>query len=246
MKRLLLLLLVGSLFLGGCVSYIKPTKQALLAGQGEAPQAGVNYWWRYALRLTWPEGSLPNWYMDSLLADQLFAPVLREYSAQLPLWRFHRRAVRDSAGHRFSFLFYCDTALASQIMASIDKRYVYLENIGLKGVDAVEKYDINNPPKPGIAASSDPTWGIEIQKTWPYFIKGVSENWLRFIQSFSGPNLQSQEMPNFAALSALYQNVEKTIAEAWQFQGAHAYLHHLNAIFGYQKTILTERRLTQF
>lgn len=246
MKRLLLLLLVVSLLLGGCVSYVKPTKKALLAGQGEAPLAGVSYWWRYAVQMTWPEGSSPNWYMDDLLADQLFAPVIHEYAQQLPLWRFHRRAARDDAGHRFTFLFYCDTTLASQVMASIDKRYAYLEGIGLKGINAVKKFDISNPPKPGIAASSDPSWGIEIQETWPYFVKGVSENWLRFIQSFSGPILQRQEMPNFEALSVLYQNVEKTIDEAWKFQGAHAYLHHLNAIFGFKKTIVTERRLTQF
>ena len=33
---------------------------------------------------------------------------------------------------------------------------------------------------------------------------------------------------------AFYKKVEESVTEAWKREGRHAYLHHLNAIFGYE------------
>ena len=57
--------------------------------------------------------------MDVLLAHQLFKPVLLKYAHNIELWRFHRRAGRDKAGHRFSFIFYAREATATAILNNL-------------------------------------------------------------------------------------------------------------------------------
>ena len=58
--------------------------------------------WRHArFRLKWPEGEEPAWHWDLAIARDVVAPVLNAHGHRIRLWRFHRRAARDNAGHRF-------------------------------------------------------------------------------------------------------------------------------------------------
>ena len=52
----------------------------------------------------WPEHSDPAWHMDSMVAHLVVSPILNGKRPQIELWRFHRRAGRDGAGHQFNFI----------------------------------------------------------------------------------------------------------------------------------------------
>ena len=246
MKFRIAMLLPIIVLLSACATQVKSMRTDLIAGANNPVLSGDAYWWRFEVHMQWPENQAANWYMDLLLADQLFAPVIEEFSSQLPVWRFHRRAVRDPGGHRFAMLFYSDVDLARKVFERIEQRYSFLQNIGLHGIEYVAKSDLSNPPPPGIAAASDESWYVEIQRTWPYFIKGVSESWLHLLQSMARPALADQDIPDFDALATIYQKVNDKMSVYWRNQGGHAYLHHLNAIFGYTDVIITERKLMRF
>ena len=77
-----------------------------------------NYWWYVKVKITWPEDQPIAWHVDELLAEQIFKPILYDYAQDIALWRFHRRAGRDSAGHRFSFIFYSNEATATAILTT--------------------------------------------------------------------------------------------------------------------------------
>jgi hypothetical protein len=40
--------------------------------------------------------------------------------------------------------------------------------------------------------------------------------------------------------------VDEVVEEMWRQEGSHAFLHHLNAIFGYEPVVVYERRLMNF
>ena len=60
-------------------------------------------WWFIRFQNRWPEEATAEWYLDALIAHRIIAPVYDKYKDRIPLWRFHRRAARDAAGHRFSY-----------------------------------------------------------------------------------------------------------------------------------------------
>lgn len=203
-------------------------------------------WWRYAVYLDWPEQQEASWYMDSYLADQLFAPVISQFPSSVNLWRFHRRAVRDQTGHEFTLWFYANAENAQTIYQEVNERFNFLNSLGQQGIKRVELSDINDPKYAGISAISDPGWYIEIQNSWPYFINGVSRSWLSMIQQLSRSKLAQLELPTFDNLVEIYKDLETNMNAMWRNQGAHAYIHHLSAMFGYKEVIVTQRRLMHF
>jgi hypothetical protein len=63
---------------------------------------------------------------------------------------------------------------------------------------------------------------------------GVSEMWLHMIQEIvelNPPEVKPQSLQDYLAF---YKEVEESVTEAWKKEGRHAYLHHLNAMFGYE------------
>ena len=90
-----------------------------------------------------------------------------------------------------------------------------------------------------VGASSDPLWDPRLAKTWPYFIMGVSQHWLALIEAVEAE--LPQRGKNGKALPDLlerYRRISREIDELWREQGQHAYLHHLNALFGYQPLLI--------
>ena len=51
---------------------------------------------------------------------------------------------------------------------------------------------------------------------------------------------------NMKAMVAFYQEVNTTLSELWRKEGRHAFLHHLNALFGYEPLIYYEKRMLTF
>jgi hypothetical protein len=214
----------------------------------ERPSTGVgsdqNGWWRAQYRLNWPQNSDPDWYLDLYIASQIVAPVLDRYRSEIVLWRFHRRAVRDQAGHQFSFIFYSTAVTAGRIYADLQSNpnVQQLKSEG-KLLDASYADPARNT-QPRIEDGSDSSWSPSIQKSWPYFIMGVSQTWLQLISEIA--DQASAKSPGASRDPEFYRQVQTAITDLWQTEGRHAFLHHLNALFGYEPVIVYEKRYLQF
>ena len=193
-------------------------------------------------RIGWPRENLPNWSIGVLLADIVVKPVLGSYKEKIPLWRFHRRAARDAAGHQFSFLFYTDPSVAAAIFDEIMKNRVLEGLLARKVIEEVLSDDVRFPARSDVAGSSDHNWSIKLQKAWPAFIMGASAMWLELINQ----HVEQREMKDIDIdyLLKHYRNVNESIREVWIQEGQHAFFHHLNAVFGYEPLFI--RKMMKF
>lgn len=240
-------LIISSLLLAACT----PALQVETSGPFDPNPAvfGVEqpdrYWWQLRFRLTWPEDEQPDFSRHLLIAEQLLLPVIVEHQERLPLWRFHRRAGRGGAGHQFSLIFFSDKTTAAQISQEIESAPLthWLTDNGL--IEKV-RFDQRNPEELGrLELTSDPAWPLEIQRSWPYFIMGASQAWLMLVQELSAENELHGEV-DYPSLLLHYQEVDARLNAEWRENGQHAYLHHLNAIFGYQPLMIRSSELRTF
>jgi hypothetical protein len=88
----------------------------------------------------------------------------------------------------------------------------------------------DDPPQPRFEGVGDETWPSAIQQAWPHYIHGVSRMWLQLIQEVAGERTHT----SLDETLQLYRNVNDQITALWREQGQHSFLHHLNAIFGYE------------
>lgn len=215
---------------GGCAVPPKQDAPAPATVDAEAPR-----WW-YARFPVAPgaDGEVRS-HLDLLLADRVVGPLLGADGEDLPLWRFHRRWPDDPTGHQFSFLFYAPAATAQRL----DRRLGSDPLLGaLLDAGMLRAYHMQ-PGDPERAAvrggSSDPRWSNELQAAWPDFIMGVSRTWLALVRTVVDCPAQASS-PD--ALDACYRAAERDLDRLWYAEGGHAFLHHLNAVFGYRPTLL--------
>lgn len=234
-----LLVLICSYLLAGCSSIpVKIQPQQIKLPKPANSESG---WWYARFRINWPEDSEPAWHIDVLLSHLVVSPVLDQYSEQIDLWRFHRRAGKDSAGHRLSFIFYSRADTAAEIYHAIETNET-LKQLMESGI--VEKLVVDNTDqikKPHIEDSSDPVWNEIIQKSWPYYIMGISEMWLDMINRLAVYNQEKVDDPE-----KFYLHIHNAITLLWENEGSHAYLHHLNALFAYKPMAVTQRNMMRF
>ena len=195
------------------------------------PQSG---WWYARFKMEWPENENPKWQADLVLAHKVLSPVIREHGGTIGLWRFHRRALRDQAGHQFAFIFYSSPQTARQVFARLNSD-PFLEEMKIAGVLSQAFYDdTTSIARPRLEDTSDRRWSLPVQKSWPYYIMGVSEMWLRMISEIVNQQPVEARPRSLQDSLDFYEKVEESVTEAWQKEGRHAYLHHLNAMFGYE------------
>lgn len=199
-------------------------------------------WYRACFSMPFDDADAPRWAMDLLLADRVAGPAIARHADTIPLWRFHRRAAHDSAGHRFSLLFYADAATAQQLFAELDADPLVPALIGAGYLDRLTTWCGADQFGSGPEASSDHNWDVRLQRTWPYYIMGVSAHWLALIGEVGAEVPQASGAP--VALLERYDRIGVEIDTIWRVQGQHAYLHHLSALFGYQP--LSVQTLMQF
>ena len=236
---------LGLILISGCAG-IK-SKGSITAFPHEPASAAASMgWWAVRFQNEWPEGVTTEWYMDDLIAHRVVAPVLETHREQIPLWRFHRRAARDGAGHRFSFIFYSDADTASEVIDAVRNDSLVEELMRIGRIRQVISDDTGQVTKPGIGDTSDQSWSPVVQNTWPYFIMGVSKTWLEMIDAEAGRQGQSIDYPSIETLQEQYRSIDDEVRKAWQTEGHHAFLHHLNAVFGYTPIIVDRDVLRKF
>ena len=234
-----LVVLTGCSSLGQVQTHeIKPLQPKVLpSGSG---------WWSARFRMNWPPDSDPIWYMDLYLAHQVILPLLQAHQNDIYLWRFHRRSVRDGGGRQFSFIFYASPRTARNIFQALQSDPM-VGDMKLAGViDDIVYDDPAKLTKPNIEDTSDKNWPVSIQKTWPYYIMGVSQMWLNLVAQVADDNLKSDSPPSIKEIETFYKQVNKTMTDLWQKQGRHAFMHHLNALFEYKPLIYYEKRYLTF
>jgi hypothetical protein len=231
--------------LAGCAAIAPLGTQEIEAAEPVAISAGKN-WWGARFRIKWPRETEPRWYMGLLIADQIVRPGLDKYGDEIDLWRFHRRAARDNAGHLFSFIFYASPATATRIYAEIESNEL-LRDLTFAGlIEAATYDDTTEIAKPNIADSSDKKWSLAVQEAWPYYIMGVSQMWLQLSSDVAADISKGDQPASIPELEAVFQKADAVVTELWQKEGRHAFLHHLNAIFEYKPVVVWEKRLLKF
>ncbi|NOZ54048.1 MAG: hypothetical protein GXP08_13115 [Gammaproteobacteria bacterium] len=202
-------------------------------------------WWRVAYHLRWEEGEEPSWHMDALIAHQVVKPILEQVGGEIKIWRFHRRAVRDASGHRFSFLFYCSNTTAKKLYHLLEHNDIVaaLKRQGM--IERLSFSDINTNKQPGIGDTSDKAWSVVLQQAWPYFVMGVSQTWLALIDKVEEKKRVDEALHTTDQV-ARYKESNDQVTKLWEQQGGHAFLHHLNALFGYQALFVYERKRARY
>jgi len=97
-----------------------------------------------------------------------------------------------------------------------------------------------------IEDTSDGNWSPPIKKSWPFYIMGVSEMWLNLIREVASQTSWGKTPATVEAQLRFYEQVNASIEQMWKEEGQHAFLHHLNAIFGYEPLMVREKLLMGF
>jgi len=240
-----LMALLVAAAVSGCASIgkVKPIEPESIGQKATDAEKG---WWYARIHMDWPQDEDPAWYVDLVLAHRVISPVLDQYKKEISLWRFHRRAGRDQGGHQFSFIFYASKETAQEVYRAIRSSRLLKDLIAAHVVEDAVYDDTTTVLLPSIGATSDRKWSPEIRTTWPYYIMGVSRMWLNLIGEVSKKTLKEKDFSNLDDLLTGYQKVNEVVEEKWRQEGSHAFLHHLNAIFGYEPVVIYERRLMNF
>jgi hypothetical protein len=203
-------------------------------------------WHAVTMSVHWPENQAPEWHIDAFLAHALFKDVLHRHGSDMTVWRFHRRALRDAAGHRFSFRFYGNRELAGKIYTEVET-HPHMRRLLNDGIlSGLRTSPLAENSLPRIADTSDANWSPAMQASWPYFAMGVSQSWLALIDEIADTSPEPPLLAPFGAYLEFYRSVNDEVNRLWRHEGGHAYLHHLNALFGYREIIVRERRTTRF
>ncbi|HFD12674.1 MAG TPA: hypothetical protein ENJ32_09425 [Crenotrichaceae bacterium] len=188
-------------------------------------------WWYCRIKVNREEGEPPNWAMGELVAIEVFAPLLKQYRSDIELWRFHRRAGNDTSGHLFSFIFYSSAATAKRIYDDVENNEVLLTLLQEGQLDGVLFDDVSKLSRPHREDTSDKSWPMIIQKSWPDYIMGVSQMWLNLVESLAKNNHHLDTVEH-------YQDVHDKLTALWRENGQHVWLHHLNAIYAYNPMLI--------
>lgn len=222
-----------SLLVCGCKANVGPyQKLSIHSLPSSYKSLEDSFWWRCKFKINWPGESEADFAVDLMLAHAVVAPVLAKHIDDIAFWRFHRRASDDEAGHQFSLIFYSKPEIAALIFSDIDESNLLINALNENLVEKVIMDDPSNPQFAGIEDTSDGNWSTDLQKNWPSFIMGVSSAWLGLIDDAIQGSTEDPE--NASLLLEKYREAEEKITKIWNEEGQHAFLHHLNAVFGYE------------
>jgi hypothetical protein len=228
--------LVLAAILSGCAASPEAPRTQPAVWAGQSVPAADGRWWHARFGFHRDEGAAPDWHLDALVADRIVRPVLERHGADIHLWRFHRRAARDAAGHQFSFIFHAAPDAAARIYEDLlqAKLTAALLDSGRLRELSMDRRAAGDAAL--IESTSDPVWPAALQRAWPRYIMGASAAWLSLIRDLSERSKIASE--GIDDLLAHYRAVNQAAGELWYAEGQHAFLHHLNALFGYEPLLI--------
>jgi len=228
-----LVVVAACIGLSGCAGLTPVTARAVRPPLAE-PTDTRQGWWSVRLQWQWPADVEPAWHLDLWAAHQIFLPILNSQADHLFLWRFHRRAARDDAGHQFSLIFYAAPGTAEAIYAAAAADPLLSRAVAAGILLRVKTESVSALPRPQVSDTSDSSWSPALQAAWPYYICGASRMWLQLVADAANERMAVSAPTTIVDMTAFYLQVETDITGIWQQEGRHALLHHLNALFGYR------------
>lgn len=204
----------------------------------------MNKWHRINFNIQWNKQSSPIFFVDIIILDLIVRPIISKFGSRIDFWSFHRSADGSTTdGHVLKFNFYTNSKITNSIMNEIisntQLEFVktnYLLNDTEINLEPVNKNDenINSSTE---AISDIDQWPREIQKSWPYYIRGVCEMFLKLIGEVKKNYASNFDQSSKEQLEQYYKTIEKEITNEWLKYGWHAFLHHIGAIFGYSPVL---------
>jgi len=238
-RRLLALGLAAAL-LAACAA---PPPPRVVPPAGTDPTAPEPRWGALRFRFPWPPGGDPAWHLDLLFADRVLRPILEREARGILLWRLHRRAVRDGAGHQLSLLFFADPGTARRVLAAAAAHPLVAR---AREAGRLTEFLAEQTASARLADTSDPSWPEVLRAAWPHYIAGASRMWLELVHAFSPPGEPCGAAEDLDLLERGYRETAARLDALWQEEGLHAFLHHLNALFGYAPIVVIEERRLRF
>jgi hypothetical protein len=113
-------------------------------------------------------------------------------------------------------------------------------------VTAVVCDDPSAALRPAVADTSDPSWSAPLRQAWPFYMMGASQMWLDLVCEMARGDHATGAPLSFDELDKRYAGASAEITALWQNEGRHAFLHHLNALFGYEPIVIIEKRHMRF
>lgn len=240
----LVVILATFWLLSGCGPSSHRSAGNVFAPDPPAAVAAGDGWWRIRFKMA-RTGDVTHWERDLLIAHRILAPVISRHRDDLGLWRFHRRSAEDDLGHQFSFLFFTSAPTAGTINRQVVDDPLIAQLLAESMLVGVLTDAVDQNARPAVSDTSDPHWSPIMQRTWPYYIMGVSRMWLAMIDELSRAVGTAADADSERLLDH-YRTVNRQLTGMWQQEGQHALLHHLNAIFGYEPMMLRETRWQAF
>lgn len=204
------------------------------------PYAGdaARVWSSASFEFEWPADDPPAFHLDVLVSHAIVAPVVAAHRADIALWRVHRRAARDAAGHRLTLHLYSQPGAGDAVIDAVLNHPLVQR---LKDHGALVNVWPARPGKserPDRAGTSDANWSPALQRAWPYFIMGVSETWVALIGEHLPEPAAGVAQEPVDAMIERYRTAAGRITALWRDEGGHAFFHHLSALFGYEPVLL--------
>lgn len=201
-------------------------------------------WYFYRFRFNYNFDKSPKWWLDLFIIDRIFRVIIESkgINYQIKLWRFHRRAEKDKAGHQTTLLCYTtcrDSVVIDNIIKTIPSFKL------LSDSNFLREYFVEEGGE-NIDGSGDGHWIKEIRQSWPHFIQGASKSILEMLKLINEGFYSPGDLDNILDIEEFYQKVNERFVHIWYSQGGHAFLHHLNALFGYEMTKVRQTIITSF
>ena len=215
----------------------RPTTQPAPIGDPYAGDAS-RAWSSAAFEFEWPAGKAPDFHLDLLVSHEIVAPAVAAHRTDIALWRVHRRAARDAAGHRLTLHLYSQPGVGDAVLDAV-VGHPLVQRLSDHGVlVGVRPTRAANSGRPDRAGTSDANWSPALQRAWPNFIMGVSETWVALIdEHLPDPAVGVVDETTEAKIER-YRRAAERITELWRDEGGHAFFHHLSALFGYKPVLL--------
>lgn len=179
-------------------------------------------WWMANFKIDWSESEgRPRSYLDIAITLEVLCPLLAWQEPSL--WRIHRRWDAETRDHQFWFEFWSDEPDAKAIFARLDAEFFPLS----KRSEWRVKLE-TPPPKPTFEGIGEEIWNDSIRHSWPYYIHGVSQLWMKMLRSEADHIIYDAQSNPFNK----YKAIEESMNRIWHIEAQHAFLHHINVVFG--------------